>query len=133
MNTVNVAVVGATGIVGGEIIKILEEREFPVGKLKLLASERSAGQSISFKGEFVEVEVLKEGQFEGVDIALFSAGGSISAKFAPIAVKEGAVVVDNTSYFRMDPEVPLVVPEVNAHALKSIKELLQIQIVQQPR
>ena len=124
MKEVNVAVVGATGVVGGEIIKILEERNFPVGKLKLLASERSAGQTLSFKNSFVEVEVLKEGQFEGIDIALFSAGGSISEKFAPVAVKEGAVVIDNTSFFRMDPEVPLVVPEVNANAIKHHKGII---------
>lgn len=124
MKAVNVAIVGATGVVGGEILKILEERNFPIGSLKLLASERSAGQTIAFKDDFIDVEVLKEGQFDGIDIALFSAGGSISEKFAPIAVKEGAVVVDNTSHFRMDPDVPLVVPEVNAHALKAHKGII---------
>lgn len=119
-----VAVVGATGVVGKEIIDILEQRKFPVKTLKPLASERSAGTSVHFNGQFVEVEVLTEHSFEGVDYALFSAGGSISEKFAPIAAKAGAVVIDNTSHFRMDKDVPLVVPEVNPHAIKEHKGII---------
>jgi aspartate-semialdehyde dehydrogenase len=110
----NVAIVGATGAVGEQMREILEEREFPVAELRLLASERSAGQFLDFKGKSIRVEVLDEDSLKGIDIGLFSAGGSVSAKFAPLAVNAGAVVVDNTAYFRMNPEVPLVVPEVNA-------------------
>lgn len=113
----NVAVVGATGAVGNEMISILEERDFPVNQLKLLASPRGAGTRLSFKGKEYVVEVLNENSFEGMDIGLFSAGGSVSERFAPIAGKAGCVVIDNTSAFRMDPDVPLVVPEVNAHAI----------------
>jgi len=112
-----VAVVGATGAVGTEMIRILEERNFPVERLVPLASERSAGKTVKFKGEEIPVKVLDERSFEGVQIALFSAGGSISERFAPIAARSGCVVVDNTSAFRMDPDVPLVVPEVNPHAI----------------
>lgn len=119
-----VAVVGATGVVGKEIIQILEDRNFPVGKLLPLASARSKGQKIPFMGELVEVEVLTEDSFKTVDFALFSAGGSISEKFVPAAVSAGAVSIDNTSHFRMDPTVPLVVPEVNAHALKNHKGII---------
>ena len=108
-----VAIMGATGVVGLEFIKILEQRNFPVKSLRLLASSRSAGRKLKFKGEDYTVEELTENSFKDIDIVLASAGGSISAKFAPIAVKSGAVVVDNTSYFRMQPDVPLVVPEVN--------------------
>jgi aspartate-semialdehyde dehydrogenase len=110
----NVAVVGATGAVGEQMREVLEERQFPVGELRLLASERSAGQYLPFQGSQLRVEVLKEDSFKGIDIGLFSAGGSVSAKFAPLAVTAGAVVVDNTAFFRMEPDVPLVVPEVNA-------------------
>ena len=113
MKSYNVAVVGATGAVGEDMIKTLEEFNFPVKKLLPLASERSLGKSVTFKGQEIPVEVLNEESFKDIDIALFSAGGSVSAKFAPIAAKSGAVVVDNTSYFRMDKDVPLVVPEVN--------------------
>ncbi len=109
----NVAVVGATGAVGEQMREVLEEREFPVGELRLLASERSAGQFLSFREKQIRVDVLAEDSFEGIDIALFSAGGSVSAKFVPIAVGSGAVVIDNTACFRMEPDVPLVVPEVN--------------------
>jgi aspartate-semialdehyde dehydrogenase len=109
----NVAVVGATGLVGKEIMSILEERNFPLGELKLLASERSVGELLDFGGKSHTVELLSEDSFEGIDIGLFSPGGEVSAKYAPIAVAAGAVVVDNTSHFRMDPDVPLVVPEVN--------------------
>jgi len=113
----NVAVVGATGAVGHEMINVLEERRFPVNEIKLLASTRSAGEKLEFHGEEVTVEVLSEDSFTGVEVGLFSAGGSISEKFAPIAAREGCVVIDNTSAFRMDPQVPLVVPEVNPHAI----------------
>ena len=122
MKVYNVAVVGATGAVGNEMVDTLQERNFPLRDLKLLASERSAGTLLSYKGHDVKVEVLKEGSFKGVDIALFSAGGSVSQKFGPIAARSGAVVIDNTSAFRMDPDVPLVVPEVNAHAIKHYKK-----------
>ena len=113
----NVAVVGATGAVGNEMVSILEERNFPVDQLKLLASTRGAGTKMEFKGKEYTVEVLTENSFAGMDIGLFSPGGSVSEKFAPIAGKAGCVVIDNTSAFRMDPQVPLVVPEVNAHAI----------------
>jgi aspartate-semialdehyde dehydrogenase len=119
-----VAIVGATGAVGAEFIGCLTERNFPVGKLKALASARSAGKTLDFRGQKVVVEELTEKSFDGVDIALFSAGGSISRKFAPIAVKAGAVVVDNSSAFRMDPEVPLVIPEVNAGRIKDHKGII---------
>lgn len=117
----NVAVVGATGAVGEQMREVLEERVFPVGELRLLASERSAGQLLEFHGKQTRVEVLREDSFKGIDIALFSAGGSVSARFAPIAVSAGAVVVDNTGYFRMEPDIPLVVPEVNAREIARYK------------
>jgi aspartate-semialdehyde dehydrogenase len=113
----NVAVVGATGAVGNEMVSTLEQRKFPVDHLKLLASPRGAGTKMEFNGIPHKVEVLDENSFKGIDIGLFSAGGSVSQKFAPIAGKAGCVVIDNTSAFRMDPQVPLVVPEVNAHAI----------------
>ncbi|HCU25523.1 MAG TPA: aspartate-semialdehyde dehydrogenase [Deltaproteobacteria bacterium] len=113
----NVAVVGATGAVGNVMLEVLEERNFPIGQLKLLASERSLGSRLSFQGREIPVEVLDADSFQDVDIALFSAGGSISERFAPLAAKAGAVVIDNTSAFRMHPEVPLVVPEVNPEAI----------------
>jgi len=112
-----VAVVGATGLVGGEIIRILEQRKFPVGELRLLASERSAGSKLSFRGEELAVGLLDDEGFEGVDIGLFSPGASVSRVHAPRAAAAGCVVVDNTSEFRMDPDVPLVVPEVNPEAI----------------
>jgi aspartate-semialdehyde dehydrogenase len=121
MRNYHVAVVGATGAVGNEMIKILAERKFPVGKLTLLASERSAGKEISFQGKLTPVEVLNENSFQGVEIGLFSPGGSISEKFAPIAARSGCVVIDNTSVFRMVPEIPLVVPEVNPEAIAFYK------------
>lgn len=117
----NVAVVGATGAVGNEMVSILEERDFPVEELRLLASPRGAGTKIEFKGKEYTVEVLTEDSFKGIDIGLFSAGGSVSERFAPIAGKTGCVVIDNTSAFRMDPLVPLVVPEVNPHAIAQYK------------
>jgi len=111
----NVAIVGATGAVGEEFLRVLEEYDFPIKKLVPLASARSVGVEVEFKGEKLKVKELTCEVFEeeNIDIAFFSAGGSISAKFAPCAVKAGAVVIDNTSYFRMDPDIPLVVPEVN--------------------
>jgi aspartate-semialdehyde dehydrogenase len=121
MKTYHVAVAGATGAVGNEMIKILEERRFPVGKLTLLASERSAGKKLSFRGELLPVEVLTERSFQGVQIGLFSPGGSVSEKFAPIAARAGCIVIDNTSVFRMVPEIPLVVPEVNPEAIALYK------------
>ncbi|MBW1981842.1 MAG: aspartate-semialdehyde dehydrogenase [Deltaproteobacteria bacterium] len=113
----HVAVAGATGAVGNEMVKILEERQFPVASLKLLASSRSAGSTMEFQGESITVEELREDSFAGVQIALFSAGASPSRRFAPAAASAGCVVIDNSSAWRMDPEVPLVVPEVNAHAI----------------
>lgn len=113
----HVAVVGATGAVGQQMIKTLQGRNFPVGKLTLLSSARSAGKKVLFNGEEVVVQEATPDSFEGVDIALFSAGGSISKALAPEAVKRGAIVVDNTSAYRMDENVPLVVPEVNEDAL----------------
>ncbi|HZR20646.1 MAG TPA: aspartate-semialdehyde dehydrogenase [Verrucomicrobiae bacterium] len=109
----HVAVVGATGAVGVEMLKTLEKREFPVGKLTLLASARSTGKKLKFRGEQHTVTELKKDSFTGVDIALFSAGGSISKEFAPIAAQSGCVVIDNSSAFRMDNQVPLVIPELN--------------------
>ena len=119
-----VAVAGATGLVGNQMLQMLEERDFPIKSLKLLASERSKGKTLTFRGETVPVEVLSEDSFKGVDIALFSAGGSTSKKFAPFAAKDGCVVVDNSSAWRMDPEVPLVVPEVNADEIKAHKGII---------
>lgn len=116
MRVQNVAVVGATGMVGQEMRRILEEREFPIGDIRLLASIRSKGRLLPFRGEEHEVQVLDHESFEGIDLALFSAGGSISKEYAPSAVRAGGVVVDNSSAFRMDPKVPLVVPEVNPAA-----------------
>jgi aspartate-semialdehyde dehydrogenase len=114
----HVAVVGATGAVGIEMIKTLEKRNFPVGQLTLLASARSVGKQLKFRGKDVTVQELTKDSFKGIDIALFSAGGSISKEFAPIAAKAGCVVVDNSSAFRMDPQVPLVIPEINAADVK---------------
>jgi aspartate-semialdehyde dehydrogenase len=112
-----VAVVGATGAVGNEMIAILEERNFRVEELRLFASERSEGKTLEFQGKPVAVEILTDEVFDGIDIALFSAGGDRSLEFAPAAVKAGCVVVDNSSAWRMDPGVPLVVPEVNSYDL----------------
>jgi aspartate-semialdehyde dehydrogenase len=112
-----VAVVGATGAVGNMMISVLERRSFPVSDILLLASGRSAGKTLAFKGKHYPVQELTENSFAGVDIGLFSAGGSISEKFAPAAAAAGCVVVDNTAHFRMDPDVPLVVPEVNPDAI----------------
>jgi aspartate-semialdehyde dehydrogenase len=119
-----VAIAGVTGAVGAEFIATMDKRAFPVRKLKALASARSAGKTIDFRGENVMIEELTERSFDGVDIALFSAGGGISRKFAPIAVKAGAVVIDNSSAFRMDPNVPLVIPEINADRIREHKGII---------
>ena len=116
MNYPHVAIVGATGAVGVEMLLCLEQRNFPLGKLKLLASVRSAGKRMKFRGEEIVIEELTHDSFAGVDIALFSAGGGISKEFAPSAAAVGAVVIDNSSAFRMDADVPLVVPEINPDA-----------------
>jgi aspartate-semialdehyde dehydrogenase len=115
--SLKVAVVGATGAVGNLMVKVLEERSFPVGELTLLASSRSLGKTLPFKGTELPVHELREDSFTGIQLALFSAGGSISKKFAPLAAAAGCVVIDNSSAFRMDPTVPLIVPEVNPDAV----------------
>src|SRR4030042_2166181 len=117
-DTYVVAVVGATGAVGKEMITTLEERDFPVKNLRLFASERSEGKKLSYRDREISVETLRENSFEGIDIALFSAGAERSKLWAPVAVRSGCVVIDNSSQWRMDPEVPLVVPEVNPPDLK---------------
>ncbi len=113
----NVAVAGATGAVGGAMLDVLERRNFPVKELRLLASSRSVGKKLKFKGEEIAVQELTTDSFKDIDIALFSAGGSRSLEFAPAAAAAGAVVVDNSSAYRMEPDIPLVVPEVNPHAI----------------
>ena len=120
----NVAVVGATGAVGVEMIETLEKRNFPVGTLTLLASARSVGKKMKFRGTEIAVQELTADSFKGIDIALFSAGGGISREFAPAAVRAGCVVVDNSSAFRQDPNVPLVVPEINAADVKQHKGII---------
>ena len=124
MKNKNIAIVGATGAVGREFVGCIESRGVPVASLKLLASARSAGQTQSFRGQDLTVEELKDDSFDGVDIALFSAGSGISRQYASIAVKAGAVVVDNSSAFRADPAIPLVVPEINARRLKDHKGII---------
>jgi len=124
MKKYNVAVVGATGAVGEEMRLVLEERKFPVEKLSLFASTRSAGKEYEFKGEKVIVQELKDDSFGGIDIALFSGGDEVSKHFAPLAVQQGTIVIDNGKYFRMDPNVPLIVPEVNLDDLKWHKGLI---------
>lgn len=123
MKKYNVAILGATGAVGTEFLKLIEERNFPFAELRLLASARSAGKKIEFMGQTYTVQEATKDSFEGIDIALF-AGGSISKEFAPYAVKAGAVVIDNSSTFRMDPEVPLVVPEVNPEDILKHKGII---------
>ena len=113
----NVAVAGATGAVGGAMLEVLERRNFPLGELRLLASERSVGKKLKFKGQEIPVQLMTRDAFQDIQIALFSAGASRSLEFGPAAAAAGAVVVDNSSAFRMDPEIPLVVPEVNPHAI----------------
>ncbi|MEY2545515.1 MAG: aspartate-semialdehyde dehydrogenase [Verrucomicrobiota bacterium] len=118
MKNYHVAIVGATGAVGAELLRVLERRSFPVASLRALSSARSAGKSISFRGESIKVEELNENSFAKIDIAFFSAGGDVSRKFVPIARDAGAVAIDNTSAFRMDPDVPLVIPEINGEDVK---------------
>ncbi|MEP6662218.1 MAG: aspartate-semialdehyde dehydrogenase [Verrucomicrobiota bacterium] len=120
----HVAIVGATGAVGIEMIKTLEKRNFPVGKLTLLASARSVGKTLKFRGEEIAIRELTKDSFAGIDIALFSAGGSISKEFAPVAAKTGCVVIDNSSHFRLDDSVPLVIPEINADDVKKHKGII---------
>src|SRR5699024_10855097 len=120
----NVAIVGATGAVGEKLLETLDKKQFPINELLLLSSKRSAGTEVEFQGKTYTVQEAKPESFEGVDIALFSAGGSVSKKLAPEAVKRGAVVIDNTSAYRMDPEVPLVVPEVNARDIENHKGII---------
>jgi aspartate-semialdehyde dehydrogenase len=122
--TPHVAIVGATGAVGVEMLETLEKRRFPVGKLTLLASARSLGKKLTFRGNDVAVSELTPNSFSGIDIALFSAGGSISKEFGPIAAQSGSVVIDNSSAFRMDPTVPLVVPEINAADIRQHKGII---------
>ena len=117
-----VAVAGATGAVGGAMLEVLERKNFPLRELRLLASERSVGKKLTFRGEEIAVQQLTKDAFQGIDIALFSAGGDRSLEFAPAAAAAGAIVVDNSSAFRMDPEIPLVVPEVNPHAIAGYKK-----------
>jgi len=126
---VNVAIVGATGAVGEALIEILEERKFPVGELFLLASERSAGRRIQFRGKSIMVQLLEEFDFSQVQIGLFSAGGDLSAEYAPKAAAAGCVVIDNTSHFRYDDDVPLVVPEVNP---ERVADFVQRNIIANP-
>ncbi|MBI1367509.1 MAG: aspartate-semialdehyde dehydrogenase [Planctomycetes bacterium] len=123
-NPPHLAIAGVTGAVGQEFLTILEQRQFPFASIKMLASARSAGKTLTFKGKTYTIEELTESSFDGVDMALFSAGGSISKKFAPIAAAKGCVVVDNSSAFRMDPNVPLVVPEVNPDAIDRHKGII---------
>ena len=121
-----IAIAGVTGAVGAEFIATMDRRGFRVGKLKALASARSAGKTVDFRGQKVTVEELTEHSFDGVDIALFSAGSAASRKFAPAAVKAGAVVIDNSSAFRMDPNVPLVIPEINGRGIRDHKGIIAV-------
>ena len=121
-----VAIAGVTGAVGAEFIATMDRRAFRVGKLKALASARSAGNTIDFRGQKIVIEELNENSFDGVDIALFSAGSAIARKFAPIAMRAGAVVVDNSSAFRMDPDVPLVIPEINASRIREHRGIIAV-------
>jgi aspartate-semialdehyde dehydrogenase len=120
----HVAIAGATGAVGTEFLKLLEQREFPLASLRLLASERSAGRTLRFRGREHTVGELTESSFDGMDIAFFSAGGGRSKQFAPAAVRAGALVIDNSSAFRMDPDVPLVVPEINGEDIRQHKGII---------
>jgi aspartate-semialdehyde dehydrogenase len=121
-----IAIAGVTGAVGAEFIATMDRRKFPVRKLKALASARSAGKTLDFRGQTVVIEELNARSFDGVDIALFSAGGSTSRKYAPIAVRAGAVVIDNSSAFRMEENVPLVIPEINARRIREHKGILAV-------
>jgi len=124
MKKYNIAIVGATGMVGRTFLKVLEEVDLPAESFTLLASSRSAGTKLTLRGKEYEVQELTENSFDGIDIALFSAGGSTSEKFAPIAASKGCLVIDNSSAWRMDPEVPLVVPEVNPEDIKKHKGII---------
>ena len=124
MKNKNVAIVGATGAVGREFVGCIESRGLPLASLKLLASAKSAGKTQTFRGQQLTIQELTEDAFKGVDIALFSAGSGISKQFAPAAVKAGAVVVDNSSAFRSDPAIPLVVPEINARRIADHKGII---------
>ncbi len=124
--TYSVAIVGATGAVGGEFLRLFEQRNFPISSLKLLASERSVGKTLSYKGKDIAIEEAKVGAFEGVDVAFFSAGASRSKALVPDALAAGAVVVDNSSAFRMQPDVPLIVPEVNPNTYTSENKLFSV-------
>lgn len=124
MKNYNVAIIGATGVVGAQMLNVLDKKNFPVNKLSLLASERSAGKTIIFKGKKIDVQLLTESSFSNIDIVLSSAGASVSKRFLPSAVKAGAVCIDNTSAYRMDDDVPLVVPEVNAEAALKHKGII---------
>jgi aspartate-semialdehyde dehydrogenase len=121
---IRVAIMGATGAVGQEFLELLQERRFPISELRLLASKRSAGKTMRFGEDHIVVQELTHDSFEGIDLVLASAGGSLSKEFAPSAVKAGAVVVDNTSYFRMHPDVPLVIPEINPEDIKLHKGII---------
>ncbi len=121
-----VAIAGVTGAVGAEFIATMDKRRFAVGKLKALASARSAGKMLGFRGQQITVEALNENSFDGVDLALFSAGSGIARQYAPVAVKAGAVVIDNSSAFRMDPNVPLVIPEINARRIAEHKGIIAV-------
>jgi aspartate-semialdehyde dehydrogenase len=124
MKTYNVAVVGATGLVGSTFLKVLAEYKFPIKNLTLFASERSAGKEVEYDGKLYTVKALKEGCFDGIEIALFSAGGSVSEKWAPEAEKSGAVVIDNSSAWRMNPECALIVPEINAGDFDNARKIV---------
>ncbi len=124
MRTYHVAIAGATGAVGTEFLQLLESREFPLQSLRLLASERSVGRTLTFRGRPHTVELLSENSFKGIDIAFFSAGGSRSKEFAPSAVHAGALVIDNSSAYRMDPDVPLVIPEINPDDIAEHKGII---------
>lgn len=131
-HTPRVVIVGATGAVGREFLGVLERRRFPLASLRLFASARSAGQSLTFRGQPLRVEELSERSFDDADLALFSAGASVSRTFAPVAARAGCIVIDNSSAFRMDPAVPLVVPEINPHALAPLRGSLA-RSASQPR
>src|SRR6476659_4108606 len=120
----HIAVVGATGAVGVELLRVLERREFPVKTLRALASARSSGKSVSFRGNEVAIEKLRADSFAGIDLAFFSAGGDISRKYVPIARNAGAIVIDNSSVFRMEPDVPLVIPEINGADVQQHRGLI---------
>src|ERR1039457_463128 len=124
MKNYHVAIVGATGAVGAELLRVLERRSFPVADLRLLASARSAGGSGTFRGDKIDIQELTADSFANIDLCFFSAGGEISRRFAPIARETGAVVIDNSSVFRMEPEVPLVIPEINGEDVRTHRGLI---------